>query len=270
MRSSVKALWERLGDIVQLGKKRGVPVICNGDGEGWANWNAIREKTGKQAFERPLCRMTDIPYRVSGATSVMIARAAESNPSIFSPTGPISTMEKLIPTHFLPVCAYLNNHYSNTKFLLYQYKPSPVPISTLSKAERKQFSDGIARAKTIDQAVEFFGTTMPDAKQAGGQFLKDLKRTLKEREPDAYGADEYGEDWARAAGAAVPVAASTVPTSAADQTTTIPSHPAPSGTKNIFEQRKDAEAKGTVQDAPVVQEEVRQEELDEEAMMNKA
>jgi tRNA-dihydrouridine synthase 2 len=49
MRSSVKALWDRLGDIVQLGKRRGVPVICNGDGEGWANWTAIREKTGESA-----------------------------------------------------------------------------------------------------------------------------------------------------------------------------------------------------------------------------
>jgi hypothetical protein len=203
-----------------------------------------------------------------GATSVMIARAAESNPSIFSPTGPISTMEKLIPTHFLPVCAYLNNHYSNTKFLLYQYKPSPAPISTLSKAERKTFSDGIARAKTIDQAVEFFGTTMDDAKLAGSEFMKDLKRNLKEREPDAYGADGHSDDWVRAAGAAAPISASTVPATETDQTTTIPPHHAPSGTKNIFEQRKEAEAEGTVRDAPVMKEEVRQEELDEEAMMN--
>ncbi|GHJ86633.1 hypothetical protein NliqN6_3035 [Naganishia liquefaciens] len=248
MRSSVKALWERLGDIVQLGKRRGVPVICNGDGEGWANWNAIREKTG--------------------ATSVMIARAAESNPSIFSPTGPISTMEKLIPTSFLPLCAYLNNHYSNTKFLLYQYKPSPVPISNLSKAERKNFSDGIARAKTTEQAVDFFGMTMPDAKQVGGQFLKDLKRTLKEREPDAYGADEYDEDWARAAKAAVPVVATAI--ASEQRTTTIPPHPTISDTKNIFEQRKEAEAEGNVRDAPISQEEVRQEVLDEEAMMNGA
>lgn len=46
MRSSERAMWERLGEIVELGKRRGLPVICNGDGEGWANWQAIREKTG--------------------------------------------------------------------------------------------------------------------------------------------------------------------------------------------------------------------------------
>lgn len=52
MRSSVRALWERLGDIVQLGRRRGVPVLCNGDGEGWANWNDIREKTGMRESSR--------------------------------------------------------------------------------------------------------------------------------------------------------------------------------------------------------------------------
>ncbi|KAJ9096642.1 hypothetical protein QFC20_006358 [Naganishia adeliensis] len=110
------------------------------------------EKTG--VFERGAFHATRrLTLAPGGASSVMIARAAESNPSIFHPSGPISTMESLIPTHFLPLCAYINNHYSNTKFLLYQFKPSPSPISTLSKAERKRFSDGIAAAKTIDQAV---------------------------------------------------------------------------------------------------------------------
>ena len=46
MRSSEKAIWERLADIVRLGKRRGIPVICNGDGEGWSNWARIRDMTG--------------------------------------------------------------------------------------------------------------------------------------------------------------------------------------------------------------------------------
>ena len=46
MRSSEKALWDRLSDVVKLGKERGVPVTCNGDGEGWSNWAMIKEKTG--------------------------------------------------------------------------------------------------------------------------------------------------------------------------------------------------------------------------------
>lgn len=46
MRPGERAMWERLGDIVQLGRRRGVEVICNGDGEGWANWEKVREETG--------------------------------------------------------------------------------------------------------------------------------------------------------------------------------------------------------------------------------
>lgn len=196
----------------------------------------------------------------------MIARAAESNPSIFHPSGPISTMESLIPQHFLPLCAYINNHYSNTKFLLYQFKPSPAPISSLGKAERKRFSDGIAKAKTIEQAVEFFGSTMDVAREQGAQFLKDLKRTLKERQPGAYGDDEHGDDWARAAFAAAPSTSSVV-----QPGQTIPAH-AETGTADIFAERRKAEEAGEVVDAPTPAAAenpvITQEELDEEAMMN--
>jgi hypothetical protein len=208
----------------------------------------------------------DTDLHSTGASSVMIARAAESNPSIFHPSGPISTMERLIPDHFLPLCAYINNHYSNTKFLLYQFKPSPAPISSLSKAERKQFSDGIAKAKTIEQAVEFFGSTMDVAREQGAQFLKDLKRTLKERQPDAYGDDEHGEDWAAAALAASPSASSVVETGKK-----VPSH-VDHSTTDIFAERRKAEEAGKVVDAPASAEGgnpvLTQEELDEEAMMN--
>jgi tRNA-dihydrouridine synthase 2 len=47
MRSSQKAMWERLGDLVELGKRRGVSMTCNGDGEGWSNWEHIRDLTGE-------------------------------------------------------------------------------------------------------------------------------------------------------------------------------------------------------------------------------
>ena len=40
-------MWERLGDIVELGRRRGVPVTCNGDGDGWTNWERIRSETSK-------------------------------------------------------------------------------------------------------------------------------------------------------------------------------------------------------------------------------
>ena len=46
MRPRDRAMWERLGDIVKLGRRRGIEVTCNGDGEGWANWEKVREETG--------------------------------------------------------------------------------------------------------------------------------------------------------------------------------------------------------------------------------
>jgi len=49
MRPGERAMWERLGDIVELGRRRGVPVTCNGDGDGWTNWERIRSETSKSA-----------------------------------------------------------------------------------------------------------------------------------------------------------------------------------------------------------------------------
>jgi tRNA-dihydrouridine synthase 2 len=49
MRSGERALWERLSDIVKLGNARGIPVICNGDSNGWDNWERIRTETGAHA-----------------------------------------------------------------------------------------------------------------------------------------------------------------------------------------------------------------------------
>jgi tRNA-dihydrouridine synthase 2 len=43
-------MWERLGDIVELGRRRGVPVTCNGDGDGWTNWERIRSETSESSL----------------------------------------------------------------------------------------------------------------------------------------------------------------------------------------------------------------------------
>lgn len=63
MRSTERAMWERLRDIVNLGKRRGVSVTCNGDGDGWVNWEHIREQTGScQPWRQQLmarCRFCD-------------------------------------------------------------------------------------------------------------------------------------------------------------------------------------------------------------------
>jgi len=230
MRPATTAIWDRLGDIVHLGAARGINVTCNGDGDGWANWQTIRERTG--------------------VSSVMIARAAESNPSIFQPTGPVSTCEKLIPEVFLPLCAYLNHHYSNVKFLLYQFKPSSAPISTLSKAEKKHYSDGVAKAKSLDEALAFWEKDKRAAREEGKQFIDNLYAELERRSSGQPGLD-------------VP----TAPSAAIQAIESQPTH------QNVWKERSEAEATGTAIDqAPSATESVVRREIldDEEAMMNGA
>ena len=218
MRSSVKALWDRLGDIVQLGRRRGIPVICNGDGEGWANWEAIRERTG--------------------VSSVMIARAAESNPSIFRPEGPVSTVEELVPNVFLPAVVYLQNHFSNTKFLLAQFKPSPAPISQMKKNEKQAYTQAIVAAKTIEEVLAVCKLDVEETRRKGEAFVKELRRELIRRDPTAYGDEVSGED----------VLVENQPT--------------------IWDKRKDAEDRGATVDELPSEGVLQQEEDDEEAALN--
>ncbi|TYJ52955.1 hypothetical protein B9479_006424 [Cryptococcus floricola] len=139
MRPGVPAVWSRLADLVALGKKRGIPITCNGDGEGWSNWEAIRAQTG--------------------ADSLMLARAAERNPSVFLPTGPRCNLTEVIP-RLLAIAEYTKNPWGNTKFLLSQFKPSPPPISDMPKAERKRLSQVVAQCKSIDQAAAGLGLSL--------------------------------------------------------------------------------------------------------------
>lgn len=98
MRPREKALVERLREIVDfvesLGK--GIAVIENGDCVSFEDAKRIREITGASAC--PPLEMTS-HITISGAHSVMIATAAEANPSCFSPS-PLNDLEEtLIPAY---------------------------------------------------------------------------------------------------------------------------------------------------------------------------
>ncbi|TXT08625.1 hypothetical protein VHUM_02753 [Vanrija humicola] len=170
MRPNTVAMWDRLGDIVELGKRRNLPVICNGDGEGWANWDKIRSTTG--------------------ATSVMLARSAEKNPSVFQPSGPECTVKVVIP-QLLNIAEYTDNPWGNTKFLLMQFKPSPAPVSTLSKQEKKDASEVMSRAKSAQDVVDKYGFAMGQGKA----FMDELEVRLKARpEWNVWAARKAAED----------------------------------------------------------------------------
>ncbi|KAK4688288.1 tRNA-dihydrouridine synthase 2, partial [Tremellales sp. Uapishka_1] len=158
MRPGEPAIWDRLCDIVKLGKRRGVSMTCNGDGDGWGNWEAIKSQTD--------------------ADSVMIARAAERNPSIFLPTGPVSNVTDNIPK-LLNICERINNPWGNTKFLLNQFKPSARPVSNMTKAEKVAIQDGISRSKTLAEVGEKLGVQLG----CGKALMEEIEEKIRSRTP---------------------------------------------------------------------------------------
>lgn len=163
MRPGERALWERLGEIVALGNARNIPVICNGDGSGWGNWKHIREETGKPV---------QLAWLTPGASSIMLARAAERNPSVFSRDGASCNVKIVIP-ELLRIAKHIDNPWGNTKFLLSQFKPD----AQMRKAERKQVQEDIARSKSLED----IGTRLGVDLEGGEQFMDDLETILAKR-----------------------------------------------------------------------------------------
>ena len=143
-------------------------MTCNGDSEGWANWERIRDETH--------------------ADSVMIARAAERNPSVFLPTGPKSNVHEVIPK-LLNIAQYTNNPWGNTKFLLNQFKPSAPPISTMSKAERKEAQETITRSKSVEDLAKKLDIEL----NRGLAILAEIEQELKAREGAEASSDVFQE-----------------------------------------------------------------------------
>jgi len=135
MRKTEKATIERLREIVEFVENtgKGVAVIENGDCLGYEDAKRVRE--------------------VTGAHSVMIATAAEANPSCFSPTPLVDVHQTLIPT-YLRVSRYLDNHWANSKFCGIQFRGHHV---TFTRAEEKEFKDKFAKAKCYDDMNDVAG-----------------------------------------------------------------------------------------------------------------
>jgi tRNA-dihydrouridine synthase 2 len=111
------------------------------------------------------------------ADSVMLARAAEKNPSVFLPAGPRCNVTEIVPK-LLNIAEYTQNPWGNTKFLLNQFKPSPPPISKRSKAEKKDYMEIVNKAKSIE---EMAGKLDVDLTKSG-EIMKDVEKKIKERQ----------------------------------------------------------------------------------------
>jgi len=122
------ALVERLRDIVEfVGQSgRNIPVIENGDCLGYTDARRVREMTG--------------------AHSVMIATAAERNPSCFTPE-PLTDLEESLVPDYLRLARYLDNNWGLTKFCVSQFSGSN---PKLGKSGRKAMKQHISQAKCFE------------------------------------------------------------------------------------------------------------------------
>ncbi|KAJ2391479.1 tRNA-dihydrouridine synthase 2 [Coemansia sp. RSA 2603] len=99
MRPSEKAMWHRLNDIVK--ELPDLPIVLNGDIFEYKDVQRARDDTG--------------------ATSVMTARGAAANPSIFRSAGLVSPMDTAVELTKLAI--QTSNVFLNTKYILLQMHP---------------------------------------------------------------------------------------------------------------------------------------------------
>jgi tRNA-dihydrouridine synthase 2 len=122
------------------------------------------------------------------ADSVMLARAAEKNPSVFLPAGPRCNVTEIVPK-LLHIAQYTQNPWGNTKFLLNQFKPSPPPISNTPKAQKKEHQELINKAKSIEELAAKLEVDLSKAKEV----MSEVEKRIKERQADAEEKDVFEE-----------------------------------------------------------------------------
>ncbi|KZT51603.1 FMN-linked oxidoreductase [Calocera cornea HHB12733] len=155
MRDRDAALIHRLRDIVDaVGSK--VVVVENGDCTDCESAEKIRQATG--------------------VTAVMVARAAEANPTCFSADGPRDAETYVIP-RYARLAKYLDHHWSNTKFCLMQLTSSS---PALGKRSRAQWKAALATAKSYEELVLQWEKDI-NFLEGGAEILEDITQALNAR-----------------------------------------------------------------------------------------
>lgn len=112
----------------------------------------------------------------------MLARSAEKNPSIFSPSGPVCNVTQVIPK-LLNIAQRIDNPWNNTKFLLTQFKPSSPPISNMNKAERREILERVNKSKSVAEFAEVMGIELG----LGKTVMDEIEVRIKARtQPDIF------------------------------------------------------------------------------------
>jgi len=115
----------------------------------------------------------------------MLARAAERNPSVFLPTGPRCNLTEIVPK-LLGVAEYVDNPWGNTKFLLTQFKPSPSPISNMSKNQKKEVQEAVNRSKTIGEVAEKLDCRLGHGRAVMDEIAATIRARTRKDESDIF------------------------------------------------------------------------------------
>ncbi|KIM88910.1 hypothetical protein PILCRDRAFT_813912 [Piloderma croceum F 1598] len=136
MRPREAALIERLREIVEFvdGLGKGIAVIENGDCVSFEDAKRIRQ--------------------ITGAHSVMIATAAESNPTCFS-SEPLKDLEDTLVPAYIRLSKYLGNAWGLTKFCVNQFKGTRL---RLKKTETQNLHQRLSVAKSYDDVADISGS----------------------------------------------------------------------------------------------------------------
>jgi tRNA-dihydrouridine synthase 2 len=102
----------------------------------------------------------------------MIATAAESNPTVFSPT-PLDHVDRTLIPPYVRLSKWLNNHWSNTAFCIRQFKSSHPGVS---KAEYMRRSEMVRVAKSYEDMDEYV-----EKQWDGEAVFRDIETTIAER-----------------------------------------------------------------------------------------
>ncbi|KIO06985.1 hypothetical protein M404DRAFT_137681 [Pisolithus tinctorius Marx 270] len=141
MRPREAALIERLREIVEFVEGLGVdiPVVANGDCQGWEDAKRVK--------------------KITGASSVMIATAAEANPSCFSST-PLQDLGATLIPSYLRLCRYIDNHWALTKFCISQFRGARKDVT---KDETNDLKARIIKSKGFDELTDLIGNSSGEA-----------------------------------------------------------------------------------------------------------
>ncbi|KAG2136528.1 uncharacterized protein EDB93DRAFT_1169053 [Suillus bovinus] len=155
MRPRERALIERLREIVEFvrGLNLDVAIIQNGDCTGREDAKRIRD--------------------ITGADSVMIATAAESNPSCFAAT-PLRDVESTLSPSYVRLCKYLDNYWASTKFSVTQFKGTRAEVS---KTDAHELKSRVAKAKGYEDLEDIVGSW------TGKEEFKEITRIVEARPP---------------------------------------------------------------------------------------